>query len=503
MASIENKSRFVVTVKNCEHLTKTFACNREAQLKEYLAELKSSGYKPKLARTNDAYVVRIRNAGHKTQTLSASTEQEALDIKQRIELERRKGLFVDYAKGRSVTFADLLTRYLREISPRHKGFEIEGYIVNALLADAGLPRVDIAQAYADHKLPHPSLATKTFRKPSGKRNRMPCPSSCFIRKPFADLEPEDFNDYILDRCQTVEGATVDREIDLFSATCRVAIDTWRIPVAKSPIDVRSFNQGDVLHDVLRKTIGKALHIIGDSNKWNIRFVDIKTEDEFIEALENFDGAVMVFDGHGTYDSSNGAGKLVIGDQRVDIWELKGRIKFPPVVILSACDTQPLEAGHGSAATAAFTFGALAVLGTTLPILGENAGLFIARLLLQIHFTFADHIRKGGHVTWCEVVAGMTRMAYVTEVMQLLHKNMSHIYTSQNYLDVQAAANTAILQRQANWHVLFIEKLASRVGHGIEMVAQNVAEWGGMTEVLKYTHLGRPENIIITPDDINE
>jgi len=264
--------------------------------------------------------------------------------------------------------------------------------------------------------------------------------------------------------------------------------------------VRSFNNGDILHDVLRQSIHSALKMIGNPAQWDIRFVDIKTENELIAAMESFDGAIMVFDGHGTYESSSGAGKLIIGNQRVDIWELKGRIEFPPVVILSACDTQPLEAGHASAATAAFTLGSLAVLGTTLPIHGAHAGLFIARLLLQIHCTFADHIRKGHHVTWREVVASMTRMAYVTEIMELLHKNIGHIYSSRNYLKVQEVANTAILQRDANWHTLFVEQLAVQVGHATELVAQNVADWGGMTEALKYTHLGRPENIIIIPDD---
>ena len=248
MASIENRSRFVVTVQNCEHLTKTFAYNREPALKAYIAELKAGGYKPKLTRTNDSYAIRVREAGHRPQCLYASSEQEAVNIKQRLELERRSGLFVDYAKGRSVTFGDLLARYLREVSPRHKGFEVEGYIINAILADAGLPRVDIAQAYAEHKNAHPSLAGKAFRKPSSKSVRAPSPASCFIRKPFADIVPEDFNDYIDDRCQSVAAPTVDREVDLFSATCRMAIDTWRIPVAKSPMDgiqrPKYFNERD-------------------------------------------------------------------------------------------------------------------------------------------------------------------------------------------------------------------------------------------------------------------
>src|SRR5438067_1041578 len=117
MASIENRSRYVVTVQKREDLTETFACNRENDLKAYLARLKSEGFKPKLSRTNDIYAIRIREQGQPRQTLYASSEQEAIDIKQRIELERRNGLFVDYAKGRSVTFADLLARYLREVAP--------------------------------------------------------------------------------------------------------------------------------------------------------------------------------------------------------------------------------------------------------------------------------------------------------------------------------------------------------------------------------------------------
>jgi hypothetical protein len=61
-------------------------------------------------------------------------------------------------------------------------------------------------------------------------------ASKFIRKPFATIVPDDFTDYIDERCQEVSPATVDREIDIFSAVCRIAIDTWRIHVAKSPMD---------------------------------------------------------------------------------------------------------------------------------------------------------------------------------------------------------------------------------------------------------------------------
>jgi integrase len=248
MASIENRSRFVVTVQNREDLTTTFACNREAALKAHIAQLKAAGFKPKLTRTNDYYAIRIREAGKRIQCLYANSEQEAIDIKQRVELERRNGLFIDYAKGRSVTLADLMARYLREESPRHKGFEVEGYVINAMLADAGLARVDIEQAYREHRNPHTTHEGKVFRKPSGKTVRQAAPATCFIRKPFADIVPDDFSDYVDDRCQSVEAATVNREIDVLSAVCHIAIDTWRIPVAKNPMDgvrrPKFFNERD-------------------------------------------------------------------------------------------------------------------------------------------------------------------------------------------------------------------------------------------------------------------
>lgn len=235
MASIENRSRFKVTVQNRGDLTRTFTHSASGAVKAYIAELRTQGFKPKLSRLNDSFAVRVRQRGYPDQTLFAASEQEAVEIQQRIESERRHGLFVDYGRARRVSFADLLERYLREEAPRHKGLLVEGYIVNALLEDAGRPRVDIAAAYAAHKNPSPSLADKKFPKPTGRKRRAPSVMSCFILKSFAELLPTDFNDYIDDRCQDVAEPTVDRELDVFSKVCNLAIDTWRIPVAHHPM----------------------------------------------------------------------------------------------------------------------------------------------------------------------------------------------------------------------------------------------------------------------------
>ena len=291
MASIENRSRLKVTVKNRDDLAKTFTYSAIKAVKAYIFDLKAQGFKPNASCLNDSFAVRIRQVGYPDQCLFADTEQAAIDIQQRMESERRQGLFIDYGKARRVTFGDLLARYLREEAPRHKGLEVEGYIINAVLEDAGLPRVNIEQAHAEHKNPHPSHATKKFRKPTGKKMRVASVTSCFVLKSFADLQPTDFNDYIDDRCQNVEGATVDREVDLFSAVCRLAIDTWRIPVAQSPMaGVKRpayFNERDrrLKHDEERRLLDAA-HAEDEKQSVAARLEELMSE----ERAESLDAA---------------------------------------------------------------------------------------------------------------------------------------------------------------------------------------------------------------------
>lgn len=236
MASIENRSRFRVTVQNRTDLNCTFAHNATPAVAAYVKKLKAQGFKPKLSRLDNLFALRVRRVGYPNQTLFFKTAQEAIEKQQLIEAQYHQGLFVDYGKARRFTFADLLVRYVREESPRHKGFEVEGYFINAVLADAGLERVDLAAAYAEHTKPHESLAGKKLRSATGKTARKRIAASRFILKRFCDLMPEDFRAYADERCKVVAVATVDREMDIFSAVCRMAINCWRIPMKQSPMN---------------------------------------------------------------------------------------------------------------------------------------------------------------------------------------------------------------------------------------------------------------------------
>lgn len=248
MASIENRSQYLVTVKHRDDLKQTFAHSARKKADAYVESLKGQGLKPKLSRLDDYYVVRVRSVSNRNQTLVAHSETEAYDIKHRVESERRHGLFVNYAQAHQITLAALLVRYLHEEVPRHKSFEVEAYKINAWLEDAGLQRQDLAEIVAKHPNPHPVVAKAKLRKPTGARMGQASEATKFIRKSFAEIVPDDFTDFIDERCQAVEPSTVDREIDIFSAVCNIAIDTWRIHVAKNPMDgvrrPRYYNERD-------------------------------------------------------------------------------------------------------------------------------------------------------------------------------------------------------------------------------------------------------------------
>jgi len=77
MASIENRAKVQVSVKNRDDLTKTVEYCADKAIAAYVEQLKAQGYKPRLASLNNCYVVRARQVGYPTLSMSASSEEEA------------------------------------------------------------------------------------------------------------------------------------------------------------------------------------------------------------------------------------------------------------------------------------------------------------------------------------------------------------------------------------------------------------------------------------------
>jgi integrase len=232
MASIENKSRTQVTVKNRDDLTKHFPYNKSQAAYDYIQSLKAQGLKPIAKVLDEAYLVRYKVNG-KRRSFTYPSADEALAAQKRIESEQEHGLFIDHTKGHRVSFADVLVRYLHEEAPKNKGYVITAYTINSWLRDADLPTHDMAAVYAKH----PARFDPGLKIPSQTGKRMSAPSEkvAFIRKGFATLEPEDFRDFINERLLEVMPATADREFDLMRVVCNFGIDFCRIPVPIHPM----------------------------------------------------------------------------------------------------------------------------------------------------------------------------------------------------------------------------------------------------------------------------
>ncbi len=249
MASIENRSHYQVSVKNRDDLTKTFPHDKQKNAEAYCQSLQVQNFKPKLILLDDHYMVRIRKKGHEDQVLYANSRKEAELVRAKLRVERSQGLFIDYSKARNTTLAELMIRYLREEAPRNKSFEIDAYKINAMLEDVGLQRQSIIEIVASHPNPCAKVKAMKIRKETGRKMRSAlCSATRFILKPFAQIVPDDLTEYVDERRQAVSASTVDRELDIFSAVCSIAIKTWRIHVLASPMDgvkrPKYFNERD-------------------------------------------------------------------------------------------------------------------------------------------------------------------------------------------------------------------------------------------------------------------
>lgn len=269
--------------------------------------------------------------------------------------------------------------------------------------------------------------------------------------------------------------------------------------------IRSFQPEDPLRKMLELSISAVLEgtSMPSTSRVNPRFIDVHDEDGLITALDGYKGALMIFDGHGSYDSKTGEGAIVIGGKNVDAWQLRTKCNFPPIVVFSACDTQPMDGSHSSVATAAFTLGAHTVLGTTLPIDGPYAGLFIGRLLLRITEFLPLAVKHRKLLTWREVISGMLRMSHVTEVLHALKKNAGLAYHGIDFDAVQLRANTAINQRNSGWYDEFLDELSVQTKKSIEHLNSDIGKWASLTESMKYIQLGNPESIVIVEKTAEE
>jgi hypothetical protein len=220
--------------------------------------------------------------------------------------------------------------------------------------------------------------------------------------------------------------------------------------------------------------------------------------EFVDALNGFEGPMVIFDGHGSH-SADEAAKLHLGDEAVDVWGLRGRIhNIPPIVVLSACDTHAAARNHATTANGFMSLGARAVLASVFPLNAHNAASFAARLVYRVSEFVPGAIEAFDQaITWTEVVSGLVRMQLLTDYLRLLEDKKS--IDRDTYMRIHVEGNHAINGRADDPFGVVLDAL-EKTGLAKSALKLDLETAVANSSALSYLLIGRPETIII--DDLN-
>lgn len=273
-----------------------------------------------------------------------------------------------------------------------------------------------------------------------------------------------------------------------------------LEAARHVLHVRSFRRDDPIREYVRSACELVLdqeHTAG-RRVVELTTVDVQSRDEFVRALNAFEGAVMIFDGHGAHRRHDTVGTIAVGQDDVDAWTLTSKTRVPPVVVLSACDTHPLDGSHSSVAAGFLVAGAATVLATTMPVDARYASDFIARLLLRLNQWLPIALGgPAGMVRWSTLISGLQRRVHMTEVLRAVDGKPGVRISHADFTRISLDVGMEIESGGASWYEALTAGIASASGAGEDHVRRTVSEWAFITDALRYIQLGNPESIVIT------
>jgi len=264
--------------------------------------------------------------------------------------------------------------------------------------------------------------------------------------------------------------------------------------------VRSYTSDDPLKDLLPT----ALRCVS-TDKLQITSCEVKDEDEFIQAFHSFPAGIVIFDGHGARPVAGRPGEILLNDKRVDVWKLRHKLlSIPPVVFLSSCDTHAMDGTHASVANSFLLLGARTVVGTVLPINARSAAIFVARLLFRLNeYLPIVTNRLDSVVRWSSIMAGLQRMAYVTELREFLQRRNVFKPSKEEEKAMAIALNWPVVQGLSDWYERGLTLIANASNMKLADLAKLVEEHFNLPESCKYIQLGNPDQILIVSNQANE
>jgi len=230
----------------------------------------------------------------------------------------------------------------------------------------------------------------------------------------------------------------------------------------------------------------------------IEWINVANQVELIEVLNRNNSVLTIFDLHGGHNQ-NGEGFISLKEENISISSLVNKVKIPPIIILSACDTSPIDKNHYNVANMFLLAGAKTVLASALPILSNEASYYIARLLVRFSVFLHQHVVEyKKSIRWSTFISGMTRQSYYTELLYKLEKD--NFITKQQIYELNFAVNMFLNPIKLDFHNKILNEISKKSNKSIEEIKTFTNDNHKFTECLKYIQIGNPENIIIIPDD---
>ncbi|MCM3441422.1 CHAT domain-containing protein [Metabacillus halosaccharovorans] len=219
----------------------------------------------------------------------------------------------------------------------------------------------------------------------------------------------------------------------------------------------------------------------------------------IETLlgESTDVDILVISAHGIYNGKNFAG-LSVGNE---FWIPDSSINVPPIVILSACHVAPKGRGAYTVSDAFLKAGALAVLGTLIPVdVRHNA------LLTQRFFWYISEVLEGrfSSKNIAEVLPRVISASAVIEVLGTSQKLQAWAYEKNKEGKAPIEEYYEKLDfsfgQMHNQTISILKEIAK--GTEMEAYLESVLQSRGyISESFFYIFSGYPENIIIESETI--
>ncbi|ENB5739043.1 CHAT domain protein [Escherichia coli] len=259
--------------------------------------------------------------------------------------------------------------------------------------------------------------------------------------------------------------------------------------------IRSFEPDDHLKFILENAIEIFKKQMPDLD---CEIIDVRSKAEFIDALNQYQGHVLVMDCHGNHDGNGSHGWLIIGEDKVDTWSLRKIARIPPIVILSACLTSALSGSHASVANGFVISGALSVIGTLLPVNAIDSAVFVSRLIYRFYEFPSTLSTNFTHVNVRLFLSVFLRMSYASDLIRgfLSEDLIPNNSWRKDAVDI----NMYINMLHHDWYDYVINKLTMLTGLTKKDVLDFIDRKLFITETMCYSQIGFPDAITISLKD---